>query len=73
VKLIADAKTDVLLGATIVGYGAADLVAEVGLAIESGATAEDVGLTVHAHPTMPESLMEAAEALHKKAIHVLNA
>ncbi len=37
-----------------------------------GATAADVGLTVHAHPTMPESLMEAAEALHKKAIHILN-
>jgi dihydrolipoamide dehydrogenase len=73
VKLIADAKTDLLLGATIVGYGAADLTAEIALAIEMGATAEDVGLTVHAHPTMPESLMEAAEALHKKAIHILNA
>jgi dihydrolipoamide dehydrogenase len=56
-----------------VGYGAADLTAEIALAIEMGATAEDVGMTVHAHPTMPESLMEAAEALHKKAIHVLNA
>jgi dihydrolipoamide dehydrogenase len=73
VKLIADAKTDLVLGATVVGYGAADLIEEVGLAIEMGATAEDVGMTVHAHPTMPESLMEAAEALHKKAIHVLNA
>src|SRR5262245_24365334 len=72
VKLIADAKTDLLLGATIVGYSAADLTAELALAIEMGATAEDVGLTVHAHPTMPESLMEAAEALHKKAIHILN-
>jgi dihydrolipoamide dehydrogenase len=73
VKLIADAKTDLLLGATIVGYGAADLTAEIALAIEMGATAQDVGLTVHAHPTMPESLMEAAEAVHKHAIHVLNA
>lgn len=73
VKLIADAKTDLLLGATMVGYGAADLTAEIALAIEMGATAADVGLTVHAHPTMPESLMEAAEALHKKAIHILNA
>lgn len=72
VKLIADAKTDLLLGATMVGYGAADLTAEIALAIEMGATAADVGLTVHAHPTMPESLMEAAEALHKKAIHILN-
>jgi dihydrolipoamide dehydrogenase len=72
VKLIADARTDLLLGATMVGYGAADLTAEIALAIEMGATAADVGLTVHAHPTMPESLMEAAEALHKKAIHILN-
>ena len=73
VKLIADAETDLLLGATIVGYGAADLTAEIALGIEMGATAADVGLTVHAHPTMPESLMEAAEAVHKKAIHILNA
>ena len=72
VKLIADAETDLLLGATIVGYSAADLVAEIALGIEMGATAEDVGLTVHAHPTMPESLMEAAEAVHKQAIHILN-
>jgi dihydrolipoamide dehydrogenase len=72
VKLIADAKTDLLLGATIVGYGGADLTAEIALGIEMGATAEDIGLTVHAHPTMPESLMEAAEALHRKAIHILN-
>jgi dihydrolipoamide dehydrogenase len=73
VKLIADAKTDLLLGATIVGYSAADLTAEIALAIEMGATAEDMGLTVHAHPTMPESLMECAEAVHKQAIHILNA
>ena len=73
VKLIADAKNDLLLGATMVGYGAADLTNEVALAIEMGATAADVGLTVHTHPTMPESLMEAAEAVHKKAIHILNA
>jgi dihydrolipoamide dehydrogenase len=73
VKLVADEKTDLLLGATIVGHGAADLTAEIALAIEMGATAADVGLTVHAHPTMPESLMEAAEAVHKKAIHILNA
>ena len=73
VKLIGDEKTDLLLGATIVGYGAADLTAEIALAIEMGATVEDVGLTVHAHPTMPESLMECAEAVHKHAIHILNA
>jgi dihydrolipoamide dehydrogenase len=73
VKMIADEETDELLGVGVVGYGAADLVAEAALAIEMGATAQDIGLTVHAHPTMPESLMEAAEAVHKQAIHILNA
>jgi dihydrolipoamide dehydrogenase len=72
VKMIADEETDELLGVGVVGYGAADLVAEAALAIEMGATAEDVALTVHAHPTMPESMMEAAEAVHRKAIHILN-
>ncbi|MGH7150242.1 MAG: dihydrolipoyl dehydrogenase, partial [Planctomycetota bacterium] len=44
--------------------------AEAALAIEMGATAEDLALTVHAHPTLPETLMEAAEAVHGAAIHV---
>jgi dihydrolipoamide dehydrogenase len=73
VKMIADAETDELLGVSAVGYQASDLIAEAALAIEMGATAEDVALTVHAHPTWPESLMEAAEAVHKQAIHILNA
>ncbi len=73
VKLIAHAETDELLGMAAVGYQASDLIAEAALAIEMGATAEDIALTVHAHPTWPESLMEAAEAVHKKAIHILNA
>jgi dihydrolipoamide dehydrogenase len=73
VKMIADAETDELLGVGAVGAQASDLVAEAALAIEMGATAEDVALTVHAHPTWPESLMEAAEAVHKQAIHILNA
>ncbi|MCA9314732.1 MAG: dihydrolipoyl dehydrogenase [Planctomycetes bacterium] len=72
VKMIADPETDELLGLAAVGYQASDLVAEAALAIEMGATTEDVALTVHAHPTWPESLMEAAEAVHKKAIHILN-
>ncbi len=72
VKMIADAETDELLGVAAVGYQASDLIAEATLAIEMGATAEDVALTVHAHPTWPESLMEAAEAVHQKAIHILN-
>jgi dihydrolipoamide dehydrogenase len=47
-----------------------ELIAEATLAIEMGATSQDLALTVHAHPTLPESLMEAAEAVHNQAIHV---
>ncbi len=72
IKMITDAKTDEVLGVGAVGYQASDLIAEAALAIEMGATAEDIAMTVHAHPTWPESLMEAAEAVHKKAIHILN-
>jgi dihydrolipoyl dehydrogenase len=72
VKMIADAGTDELLGMGVVGEHASDLVAEAALAIEMGASSEDVALTVHAHPTWPESLMEAAEAVHGQAIHILN-
>jgi dihydrolipoamide dehydrogenase len=72
VKIIADAKTDEVLGVAAIGYQASDLVGEAALAIEMGATSEDIALTVHAHPTWPESLMEAAEAVHKHAIHILN-
>ena len=72
VKMIVDAETDEVLGVGAVGYQASDLIAEAALAIELGATAEDIALTVHAHPTWPESMMEAAEAVHNKAIHILN-
>ena len=72
VKIIADPETDEVLGVSAVGYQASDLIAEAALAIEMGATSEDIALTVHAHPTWPESLMEAAEAVHGKAIHILN-
>jgi dihydrolipoamide dehydrogenase len=71
-KVIADAKTDRLLGVHILGPGASDLITEAVLALEMGATAEDLALTVHPHPTLSEGLMEAAEALHGKAIHALN-
>lgn len=70
VKVIADAKTDVLLGVHMIGPDVAELIAEAALAIELGATSEDLALTVHTHPTLPESLMEAAEAVHQKAIHM---
>ena len=62
-KLIADAATGRILGVGIVGPGAGELIAEAALAIESSVTAEDLALTIHAHPTLSESLMEAAESL----------
>lgn len=70
VKIVADQASDIVLGAAIVGPEASNLIAEAALAIEMGATAEDLALTVHAHPTLPESLMEAAEAVHGRAIHI---
>jgi dihydrolipoamide dehydrogenase len=72
VKIVADAQTDRVLGVHMAGPHAADMLAEATLAIELGATATDLALTVHAHPTLPESLMEAAEAVHQQAIHVFS-
>ncbi|MFW9992250.1 MAG: dihydrolipoyl dehydrogenase [Candidatus Odinarchaeota archaeon] len=71
VKVIADKKSGILLGIEIVGPDASDLISEAALALEMAATAEDLGFTVHAHPTLPESIMEAAEAALGKAIHVM--
>jgi dihydrolipoamide dehydrogenase len=70
VKVIADASTDELLGVHMVGPEVTELIAEAALAIEMGATAEDVARTIHAHPTLPEALMEAAEAVHGVAVHI---
>ena len=61
-KLLFDKKTDRVIGGAIVGPNAGDLVAEIGLAIEMGADAADVGLTVHPHPTLSETVAFAAEA-----------
>lgn len=72
VKLVGDAETDLLLGFHMVGPGAGDLVAEATLALEMGATIEDLALTQHAHPTISEGIMEAAEHAHGKAIHTAN-
>jgi dihydrolipoamide dehydrogenase len=69
VKLIADRKTDRLLGAHMVGPEVSNLVQEVAMAIELGATSEDIARTVHAHPTLPETIMEAAESVHGMAVH----
>jgi dihydrolipoamide dehydrogenase len=70
VQLVIDAKTDRVLGAQIMGPHASDLIHEVAMAMHMGATSEDIANTIHAHPSLPEAIMEAAEAAHGKAIHV---
>ena len=70
VKVVADAETDEVLGVHMVGPEVTELVAEAALAIELGATAEDLARTIHAHPTLPEAVMEAAEAVHGMAVHI---
>jgi dihydrolipoamide dehydrogenase len=71
-KVVADRGSKLILGATIVGPEASDLIAEAALALEMGAYLEDVALTVHAHPTLPEAFMEACKAALGEAIHRLN-
>lgn len=70
IKIIADKKTKVVLGVHIVGYEASNLISEAALAIEMGATLEDVANTIHPHPTLPEMMMEAAEAALGHPIHI---
>jgi dihydrolipoamide dehydrogenase len=69
-KIVADKDTDLVLGLHMVGPEVTELVAEGALAIEMGATTEDLARTIHAHPTLPEAVMEAAEAVHKMAVHI---
>ena len=69
VKVLADAKTDRILGAHILGWHAGDLIAELSLAVEFGGSAEDVARAVHAHPTLAEAIKEAALAVDGRAIH----
>jgi len=71
VKIIADAKTDRILGAQILGHGAGELISEVVTHMEYGGSAEDLGRTIHAHPTMSEAVKEAGLAVSKSAIHAL--
>ncbi len=71
VKIVADAKTDRILGAQILGRGAGELIAEVVAHIEYGGSAEDLGRTIHAHPTMSEAVKEAGLAVSKRAIHAI--
>ncbi|TXM70487.1 dihydrolipoyl dehydrogenase [Methylobacterium sp. WL103] len=70
VKVLADAATDRVLGVHIVGADAGNLIAEVAVAMEFGASAEDIARTCHAHPTLTEAVKEAALAVGKRAIHV---
>ncbi|MFT5420354.1 MAG: dihydrolipoamide dehydrogenase [Candidatus Endobugula sp.] len=72
VKMIADAKTDRILGCHIVGPSASDLVQQIVIAMEFGSTAEDIGMTVFGHPTFSEAVKEAALAVHGHAIHMPN-
>jgi dihydrolipoamide dehydrogenase len=72
IKLVADARTDLLLGMHIIAPQAESLIGEGVIALEMGATLEDVGLSVHPHPTLTEGIMDAAEAAHGKAIHIIN-
>ncbi len=70
VKLLADAKTDRVLGAHIIGSEAGTLIGEIGIAMEFGASSEDIARTCHAHPTMEEAIKEAALATFFKPIHI---
>jgi len=70
VKILADAKTDRVLGVHIVGSDAGNMIAEACVAMEFGASAEDIARTCHAHPTLPEAVKEAALAVDKRAIHM---
>jgi len=72
IKAIADAETKQLLGVIAVGRGVSELIGEATLALEMGAFLEDVGLTIHAHPTMSEAFQEAVEAALGKAVHQVN-
>ncbi|MGA2125356.1 MAG: dihydrolipoyl dehydrogenase [Xanthobacteraceae bacterium] len=70
VKILADAVTDRVLGIHIVGADAGNMIAEAAIAMELGASSEDIARTCHAHPTLPEAVKEAAMAVAKRAIHM---
>ena len=71
VLVVADRKTDDVLGIHMVGPEVTELIAEAALAIEMGAKTADIARTIHAHPTLPEAVAEAAEAAHGMAVHLL--
>ena len=69
VKILADEKSDKVLGAHLIGAHAGELIAEIGIAMEFGASSEDIARTCHAHPTFSEAVKEAALSVDKRAIH----
>ena len=69
-KIIADTKTDKILGMHIMGAHASDLVQEGAIVMKMGGTVEDLGGTIHSHPTLSEAVMEAAHALHGVSVHI---
>ena len=71
VKIIADAKTDKILGAQILGHNAGELISEIVTHMEYGGSAEDLARTIHGHPTMSEAVKEAALAVSKRPIHAM--
>ncbi len=71
VKVVSNEEDGLVLGVQIVGPEASNLISEVALAIEMGATVEDIALTVHPHPTLPEGIMEASESAAGRPIHQL--
>ena len=70
VKILADAASDRVLGGHIVGFGAGEMIHEIAVLMEFGGSAEDLARTCHAHPTMSETVKEAAMAVAKRAIHI---
>lgn len=71
-QVVADKESKEILGVQIVGPEASSLIAQAVMAIETGINAEDIALTIHAHPSLPETLMEAAEGVMGNAIHMVN-
>lgn len=70
VKIVTDKKTDKILGAHIMGPNAGELIAECVLAMEYGASAEDIARTCHGHPTLSEAVKEACMAAYDKPVHM---
>ncbi|MHC5065154.1 MAG: dihydrolipoyl dehydrogenase, partial [Planctomycetota bacterium] len=70
VKVVGDRSSDKVLGVHMIGPEVTELISEAALAIELGATVADLAQTIHPHPTLPECVMEASEAVHKMAVHI---